>query len=263
MTPEEIATALSTRDIGAVFRFLQHRGISQRRIGHWTGQSQSEISEIVGGRSVIAYDVLVRIAVGLGIPRGRLGLAYDNSDTVSSIELAPQPVSAAIPSAKPEPEPEPDWMPLAARAAPMYSNDGQTITLGYWTGLHIQAMREAMRLSVREFAAYLGISDRMVSKWEANSHRIHPRPVNQHALDTCLKRTDEETRIRFTSILRLHGIAALNVQGVTSNVEPGTASEVTDPPTVQAASMPGRAELELEPSPEPVSAAGRAAPAEP
>jgi transcriptional regulator with XRE-family HTH domain len=78
--------------------------------------------------------------------------------------------------------------------------------------LHIQALREAMRLSVREFAAYLGVSDRMVSKWEANTNRIHPRPVNQHALDTCLTTTGEDTRIRFTSILRLYGIEPLNVE---------------------------------------------------
>jgi hypothetical protein len=37
------------------------------------------VSEILKGRQVIAYDVLARIADGLGIPRGYMGLAYDGA----------------------------------------------------------------------------------------------------------------------------------------------------------------------------------------
>ncbi|GLZ39367.1 helix-turn-helix transcriptional regulator [Actinokineospora sp. NBRC 105648] len=67
--------ALAIRDIGAVFRLLRRHGVSQRRIGALTGQAQAEVSTIVRGRQVMAYDVLVRIADGLGIPRERMGLA--------------------------------------------------------------------------------------------------------------------------------------------------------------------------------------------
>jgi len=41
------------------------------------GQSQSEISEILSGRRVMAYDLLLRIADGLGVGRGLMGMAYD------------------------------------------------------------------------------------------------------------------------------------------------------------------------------------------
>lgn len=75
----EMRAALATRDIATVFRLLQRAGISQRRIAALTGQSQSEISEIRGGRQVMAYDVLARIADGLGVPRGAMGLAYDHT----------------------------------------------------------------------------------------------------------------------------------------------------------------------------------------
>jgi transcriptional regulator with XRE-family HTH domain len=75
----DMRTALAARDIAAVFRLLQRVGVSQRRIAALTGQSQSEISEILGGRHVVSYDVLVRIADGLGVPRGHLGLAYDDT----------------------------------------------------------------------------------------------------------------------------------------------------------------------------------------
>src|SRR5215475_12635207 len=70
---------LATRDIAGVFRLLQKVGVSQRRIAALTGQSQSEISEILSGRQVVSYDVLARIADGLGVPRGHLGLAYDDA----------------------------------------------------------------------------------------------------------------------------------------------------------------------------------------
>jgi hypothetical protein len=77
---EEMRRKLAERDIAGVYELLQHRGISQRRIAAQTGQSQSEISEILAGRHVRSYDVLVRIAQGLGVPRGHMGLAYDTED---------------------------------------------------------------------------------------------------------------------------------------------------------------------------------------
>ena len=73
----DMRLALARRDIGAVFGLLTKRGYSQRRIGALTCQAQSEVSEILGGRQVMAYDLLLRIADGLGIPRSFLGLGYD------------------------------------------------------------------------------------------------------------------------------------------------------------------------------------------
>ncbi|MEO7193738.1 MAG: helix-turn-helix transcriptional regulator [Pseudonocardiaceae bacterium] len=69
--------ALARRDIGAVYRLLTKAGVSQRRIAELVGQSQSEVCEIRKGRQVMAYDVLVRIAGGLGVKRGWMGLAHD------------------------------------------------------------------------------------------------------------------------------------------------------------------------------------------
>jgi len=39
---------------------------------------QSEVSEILAGRRIVSYEVLARIADGLGVPRGYLGLQYDD-----------------------------------------------------------------------------------------------------------------------------------------------------------------------------------------
>ncbi len=68
--------ALANRDIGTVYRLLMQAGVVQRVIAQVTGQSRSEVCEILKGRQVIAYDVLVRIAAGLGVPREAMGLGY-------------------------------------------------------------------------------------------------------------------------------------------------------------------------------------------
>ena len=73
---EEMRAALAARDIGTVYRLLRRVGVSQRRIAQWTGQSQSEVCEILKGRRVRDVWVLERIANGLGIPRAWMGLSY-------------------------------------------------------------------------------------------------------------------------------------------------------------------------------------------
>jgi transcriptional regulator with XRE-family HTH domain len=73
----DVRRVLAARDIAALYRVLKDdAGITQREIARRTGQSQSEVSEILKGRRVLAYDVLVRIAAGLGIPRELMGLSY-------------------------------------------------------------------------------------------------------------------------------------------------------------------------------------------
>ncbi|WP_205660516.1 helix-turn-helix transcriptional regulator [Amycolatopsis antarctica] len=80
--------ALAAREISTVYRLLRRVGISQRQIAAMTGQSQSEVSEILKGRQVMAYDVLARISDGLGVPRGYMGLAYDEATAVQVVSAA-------------------------------------------------------------------------------------------------------------------------------------------------------------------------------
>lgn len=56
-------------------------------------------------------------------------------------------------------------------------------------------------MSLRDFAAHLGISPRVVSRWEAGGEHTQPRPVNQAMLDTSLTRSDADVHERFTAIL--------------------------------------------------------------
>jgi len=62
-------------------------------------------------------------------------------------------------------------------------------------------------MSVRDFAAHLGINERMVSKWEAGGDSVHPRPANQQVLDVTLARADETTRQRFQRFASRRGAA--------------------------------------------------------
>lgn len=66
-----------------------------------------------------------------------------------------------------------------------------------WTGLHTRALRQSMRMSVRVFAAHLGIAIRTVSKWESLGAATTPRPDMQAVLDTAFARCDTATRLRF------------------------------------------------------------------
>ncbi len=74
MTPA-VREACRSRDIGAIFRLLLDGGMTQRELAVLVKMNQSEVSAIVAGRRVVVYDVLIRVADGLGIPRGMMGLA--------------------------------------------------------------------------------------------------------------------------------------------------------------------------------------------
>lgn len=93
----EMHVALAARDIGAMYRHLCGHGFSQYKIARMTGQSQSEVSEIMhGGRQVLAYDVLERIAKGLGAPRGHMGLAYSSDHENDAYAGRQTPQSRAV-----------------------------------------------------------------------------------------------------------------------------------------------------------------------
>lgn len=106
VTPEwyrrpDMREVLAARDICALYRALTEAGLTQHQIAQLTGQSQSEVSEILSGRQVIAYDVLERIVKGLGIPRELMGMswwapdgiwygpegAYPEGDTVANLGI--------------------------------------------------------------------------------------------------------------------------------------------------------------------------------
>ncbi|HEX2299141.1 MAG TPA: helix-turn-helix domain-containing protein [Pseudonocardiaceae bacterium] len=79
---DDLRAALARHDFATVYRALvDEEGLSQRRIATLTGQAQSDVSDILGGRHVHTYSVLRRIVTGLGIPPELAGLStHDPAD---------------------------------------------------------------------------------------------------------------------------------------------------------------------------------------
>jgi len=88
--------SLAARDIAAVFSGLRRAGVSQRTMAGLTGLAASEVYEVTRGRRVMSYDVLARLADGLGIPRGYLGLAYDEGTTALLQASLPAPAATDV-----------------------------------------------------------------------------------------------------------------------------------------------------------------------
>jgi tetratricopeptide (TPR) repeat protein len=76
-----LSELLASRDFGAVFGFLRQRGWSVGAISAATQIDEYPIREIIKGkRQVVAYDVIERIVVGLGIERHLCGIGVAAHD---------------------------------------------------------------------------------------------------------------------------------------------------------------------------------------
>ena len=71
-------------------------------------------------------------------------------------------------------------------------------TVYRWTGREAKLLRQALRFSVRDFAARLGVGIRTVNRWEARQVGITPLPYMQQVLDTALAQASDEVKTRFT-----------------------------------------------------------------
>jgi formylglycine-generating enzyme required for sulfatase activity len=70
-----------------------------------------------------------------------------------------------------------------------------------WTGRESRALREALRMTTADMGERLGVSDRIVARWEASGEGANIRPVNQAALDTLLYQADHNVHSRFAGLL--------------------------------------------------------------
>ncbi len=75
------------------------------------------------------------------------------------------------------------------------------MTMSRWTGREAGLLRQALRMSVRGYAAHLGVGIRTVSKWERYGTDTCPWPDTQAILDTALSRADAAVQARFAQLL--------------------------------------------------------------
>jgi formylglycine-generating enzyme required for sulfatase activity len=83
-------------------------------------------------------------------------------------------------------------------------------------------------MSVREFADHLGVSHRMVSKWEASGSGITPRPMNQAALDTSLATSAADVKTRFAGLVESAAVAFVPEQPAGTITVPTTVRHPVD-----------------------------------
>ncbi len=84
---------LAERDVASLFTFLHRRGWSWAAIAQATDIGEQRVREIAGGRRRVEnYDVYVRVAVGLNIPRDYLGVGVRPID-----DKATHPRGTAVP----------------------------------------------------------------------------------------------------------------------------------------------------------------------
>lgn len=101
----DMAAALADRDMRTVLTIYRRwTGASQPQITAMTGVSQPTISAVLNGkRQVTSIDLFEKFAVGLDIPRERLGLAGEEpTGTVGSVVVpaASPPVLPEVPAAR-------------------------------------------------------------------------------------------------------------------------------------------------------------------
>lgn len=70
-----------------------------------------------------------------------------------------------------------------------------------WTGREAAALRQARRMSIRAFAAHLGVAVATVSNWDSRGEHAQLRTETQQLLDIELARASADVRERFAAIL--------------------------------------------------------------
>ena len=118
----------------------------------------------------------------------------------------------------------------------------EAVMVQAWSGREVRALRESQRLSIREFAHRIGVSERMVSRWEAGGTNIRPRPINQEGLDTLLAAATEDEKSRFTARLEAHSTPRPTFEPEAIRTEPTPPPSANHRPQRRAATSPRRAE---------------------
>lgn len=72
--------------------------------------------------------------------------------------------------------------------------------VGTWTGRKSDALRRALRMSIEDFAAKLGVSTRTVAGWREHPDRV-PQMLMQEALDVVLENAPDRVKALFAALL--------------------------------------------------------------
>lgn len=237
---------LADRDIGAVFRFLHQRGWSWAAVAQATDIGEQRVREIANGkRRVENYDVYVRVAVGLNIPRDYLGVGLRPADGDG---MLPGAVTASA---------APAGLTAALRttlelATPAEADGGEPPDLGQFEELVMQAWEDRRRNGHRdttlalvagfagsgktEFAAFLS----SVTGWALLDKDVLTRPLVESMLAALGgDPNDRQSRLYLSQVRPveyrcLSNATFANIEnGISTVVTAPFLAEVTDPQWVR------------------------------
>lgn len=80
------------------------------------------------------------------------------------------------------------------------------VTVVRWTGREAKALREALRMSGRDFANHTGLSTSTIADMEAKGDQAHLRHATQQLFDNALAEASEAAKRRFCAILGNTGL---------------------------------------------------------
>jgi tetratricopeptide (TPR) repeat protein len=103
------------------------------------------------------------------------------------------------------------------------------MTVTMWTGFEANVLRNALRMSVTDFAEHLGAGRRTVAKWSSRGRDIQLSVVMQAALDTVLTQASPEVRERFDQLRTAGTGDAPTVHTVATTVQAAEPMVDTDP----------------------------------
>lgn len=83
--------------------------------------------------------------------------------------------------------------------APVASRGGG-VAVGAWGWGEVRALREALRLTVRAFAAHMGVATATVSDWERRERVTRLHLATEEMLDRALKIAEDDARARFLEL---------------------------------------------------------------
>jgi transcriptional regulator with XRE-family HTH domain len=110
------------------------------------------------------------------------------------------------------------------------------MTVRQWTGLEAKALRAALRMTIRDFAEYLGVGARTVAKWESRGRSIEPKPQSQAILDTALAKASSDVHARFAAAVSDSPDSRITALGAAS--DPDNRKGETDDPMPLSVPVP-------------------------
>lgn len=130
---------------------------------------------------------------------------------------------------------------VGRREAPMVNGCGFPLTVVRWSGWETRALREAMRLTVRQFAARVRVRPTSVAGWETLAAN-GLLPATQKLLDDLLTSMDVDGRTRMRALLRGHPfVASQYTRGQVIDRHECAASGPVGPVTARVEARSGRA----------------------